>query len=98
LDPTCDLDKIADITDGYTGADIEGLVNAAAIVAIKEHINLIQKSDNAKISSQVNSSHNNEETSDLISPTSTKLRISMRHFEDALKKIKKKETLSNIAK
>jgi transitional endoplasmic reticulum ATPase len=98
LDPTCDLDKIADKTEGYTGADIEGLVNAAAILAIKEHINLMEKSDNAKITSQAISHHNNKETVNIISPRSMKFRISMRHFEDALKKIKKKETLHNIAK
>ncbi|HET6589971.1 MAG TPA: CDC48 family AAA ATPase [Candidatus Nitrosocosmicus sp.] len=98
LDPTCDLDKIADMTEGYTGADIEGLVNAAAILAIKEHINLMEKSDNAKITSQAISHHNNKETVNIISPRSMKFRISMRHFEDTLKKIKKKETLHNIAK
>ncbi|KAF0867557.1 CDC48 family AAA ATPase [Candidatus Nitrosocosmicus sp. SS] len=98
LDPTCDLDKITDLTEGYTGADIEGLVNAAAIVAIKEHIELMQKSDSKGVSSQINNHHNNKQTADNISPKSVKFRISMRHFEGALKKIKKRETISSVVK
>ncbi len=63
LDSDVNLDKMVEITDGLTGADIAALVNAAAMSAIKEHVG--QKSG-------------------------SKLRISMRHFEAALNKIKKK--------
>jgi transitional endoplasmic reticulum ATPase len=98
LDSTCDLDKITDLTEGYTGADLEALVNAAAIVAIKEHIDLIQKSDSIDILSQVNNQHNNKKTTESTAPKSVRLRIGMRHFEDALKKIKKRETLSTVVK
>ncbi len=98
LDSTCDFDKITELTEGYTGADLEALVNTAAMVAIKEHINLIQKSDSTDVPSQVNNHHNNKKTADRITPKSTRLRIGMRNFEDALKKIKKRETLSTIVK
>ena len=63
LEPDVNLDKLVEMTEGMTGADIAALVNAAAMSAIKEHVR--QKS-------------------------SSKLRISMRHFETALDKIKKK--------
>src|SRR5918996_846614 len=63
LESDVNLDKLVEMTEGMTGADIAALVNAAAMSAIKEHIR--QKS-------------------------SSKLRISMRHFETALDKIKKK--------
>jgi transitional endoplasmic reticulum ATPase len=63
LEPDVNLDKLVEMTEGMTGADIAALVNAAAMSAIKEHVR--QKSD-------------------------SKLRISMRHFETALDKIKKK--------
>jgi transitional endoplasmic reticulum ATPase len=102
LDTTCNLDKIADLTEGYTGADLEALVNAAAILAIKEHINLIQKSDSTGVSSQLDSHlYNNKRPAKTDSTTTAKsmrLKISMRHFEDALKKIKKRETLSTVVK
>jgi transitional endoplasmic reticulum ATPase len=63
LESDVNLDKLVEMTEGMTGADIAALVNAAAMSAIKEHVR--QKSGN-------------------------KLRISMRHFETALNKIKKK--------
>jgi transitional endoplasmic reticulum ATPase len=62
LESDVNLDKMVEITDGMTGADIAALVNSAAMSAIKEHVG--QKSG-------------------------SKLRISMRHFEAALNKIKK---------
>src|ERR671916_171867 len=63
LDSDVNLDKLLEMTEGMTGADIAALVNAAAMSAIKEHVR--QKSD-------------------------TKLRISMKHFETALNKIRRK--------
>ena len=63
LDSDVNLDKLVEMTEGMTGADIAALVNAAAMGAIKDHVS--QRSD-------------------------TKLKISMKHFETALNKIKKK--------
>ncbi|MFL6483147.1 MAG: CDC48 family AAA ATPase [Nitrososphaera sp.] len=63
LESNVNLDKLIDMTEGMTGADIAALVNAAAMGAIKDHVS--QKSD-------------------------TKLRISIKHFETALDRIKKK--------
>jgi transitional endoplasmic reticulum ATPase len=63
LESDVNLDKLVEMTEGMTGADIAALVNAAAMTAIKEHVR--QKSG-------------------------SKLRISMRHFETALNKVKKK--------
>ncbi len=63
LESDVNLDKLVEMTEGMTGADIAALVNAAAMTAIKEHVR--QRGG-------------------------SKLRISMRHFETALNKIKKK--------
>lgn len=68
LDSDVNLDKMVEMTEGMTGADIAALVNAAAMSAIKEHVR--QKSG-------------------------TKLIISMKHFEAALNKIKKKMKSGN---
>ncbi|MDQ2685720.1 MAG: hypothetical protein M3Y25_07750, partial [Thermoproteota archaeon] len=69
-----------------------------AIVAIKEHINLIQKSDSTDVFSQLNKHYKDKKTEDNITTKSVRLRIGLRHFEDALKKIKKRETLSPVMK
>ncbi|MEO9296144.1 MAG: CDC48 family AAA ATPase [Nitrososphaera sp.] len=63
LDPDVDLDRLVEMTEGFTGADIAAMVNTAAITAIKEHV------DKKK---------------------AAKLSLSMRHFETALDKIKRK--------
>jgi transitional endoplasmic reticulum ATPase len=63
LESDVNLDKLIEMTEGMTGADIAALVNAAAMTAIKEHVR--QKGG-------------------------SKVRISMKHFETALNKIKKK--------
>jgi transitional endoplasmic reticulum ATPase len=68
LDSDVNLDKLVEMTEGMTGADIAALVNAAAMTAIKEHV--LQKSG-------------------------SKLKISMRHFDAALNKVKKKNNSSN---
>lgn len=63
LESDVNLDKLVEMTEGMTGADVAALVNAAAMTAIKEHVR--QKSG-------------------------SKLKVSMKHFETALNKIKKK--------
>ncbi|HXG05827.1 MAG TPA: CDC48 family AAA ATPase [Nitrososphaera sp.] len=64
LDSDVNLDKLVEMTDGMTGADIAAVVNAAAMTAIKEHIS---KNDDKKAG---------------------KLKISMKHFDAALDKVK----------
>lgn len=64
LDSDVSLDKLVEMTDGMTGADIAAMVNAAAMTAIKEHVTKSKKD------------------------STEKLRISMKHFESALDKVK----------
>ncbi|TLY08200.1 MAG: CDC48 family AAA ATPase [Thaumarchaeota archaeon] len=45
LDRSVSLDKLVEMTDGYTGADVAALVNAAAMSAIKQHIDGGKKSN-----------------------------------------------------
>lgn len=65
IDSDVNLDKLVEMTDGMTGADIAAVVNAAAMSAIKEHVS--GKKDGKKAG---------------------KLKISMKHFESALDKVK----------
>jgi transitional endoplasmic reticulum ATPase len=60
LDSDVNLDKLVEMTETMTGADIAAIVNAAGMTAIKEHV----------------------------SKKGGKLKISMKHFEAALDKIK----------
>ncbi|MEM3079017.1 MAG: AAA family ATPase, partial [Thermoproteota archaeon] len=64
-----ELGKLAEITEGYTGADIAAVCNTAVMLAIREHM----------------TKHKNEEE---IKKSAKDLKISMKHFEEALKKVK----------
>ncbi len=48
LDSDVQMDKLVEMTDGMTGAEIAAIVNAAAMTAIKEHVN--QKGSKLKVS------------------------------------------------
>jgi transitional endoplasmic reticulum ATPase len=64
-----DINRLADATDGYTGADIASLASAAVMLALREHISKYKDSKEAE-------NHKEE------------LKIYMKHFEEAMKKIR----------
>ena len=72
IDQDVNLNKLVEMTDGMTGADIAALVNAAALSAIKEHLN---KKEDKKAG---------------------RMKISMKHFESALGKIKRGSTRAKV--
>lgn len=43
-----DLEKLAEITEGYTGADIAGVCSAAKLLAIREHVEKYKDVEDAK--------------------------------------------------
>src|ERR671910_991473 len=88
-----DIDKLVSLTDSFTGAEIEALVNAAAIAAIKEHViakeqkemNNDQKTDtNIKDTFKINEKKENKLEEE------EELEISIKHFESSFSKIAKK--------
>ena len=84
---TVNIDKLVDLTDGYTGADIAAMVNAAAMSAIKEHMmTSVNKENETKEEARAKTREYIKENEQ----QKPKLKISMNHFESALQKIKKK--------
>ncbi|MDK2465204.1 MAG: AAA family ATPase, partial [Candidatus Korarchaeota archaeon] len=68
-----DLEELAKRTEGYTGADLEALVDAAALLAIQE---LVQKYPDPEEAEK----HSDE------------LKITMKHFEEAMKRVRPMST------
>jgi len=66
-----DLTKLADMTEGYTGADLASVANAAVIGAIKQYVKVHGKAAEGE---------------------SAGLSVSMKDFEDAIEKLKRKKT------
>jgi transitional endoplasmic reticulum ATPase len=83
LDSTVNLDRLVELTKGYSGADIAALVNAAAMSAIKEYV-VVNKEDHTK-------SETKYEEPNRVIP----LAISIKHFEAGLRKIKRNVRVSN---
>ena len=75
IDSTVNVDKLAELTDGYTGADIAAIVNAAAMSAIKDQISSKSGDKNNITTTGHKQQH---------------LTISMKHMEAGLQKISKK--------
>jgi transitional endoplasmic reticulum ATPase len=104
LDNTVDMDKLVELTGGFTGADIAAIVNAAAMSAIKEYVATIK---NNKVRVENKTADPNTTTNTTIKGEGDKsqdkqkedkrpdLKITMKHFESALQKIKRKTTAIN---
>jgi transitional endoplasmic reticulum ATPase len=79
LDTDVDLEKLVDLTEGWTGADISNMVNTAAISAIREYIstNDEQNQHQEDIAKKIRSNRHTRE----------RLKVSMRHFQSAMEKV-----------
>ena len=88
------IDKLVDLTDRYTGAEIEALVNAAAIASVREYIiakeqkSTKEKDTNTEPPSGMKEKYDNDKKEE------EELEISMKHFKSSLSKIAKKNTPS----
>ncbi len=63
------IERIADMTDGFSGADLSAVVNTAMSLVLQEFVASYPKPDDATV-------HANE------------AKVSMRHFEDSIRKVK----------
>ena len=68
------LDKIAEITDGMSGADVAAIANTAVSIVIHEYLD-------------------KHPTKEELEKASTDAKVTMRHFEEAVKKVKTQKDL-----
>jgi transitional endoplasmic reticulum ATPase len=102
LDNTVDMEKLVELTNGLTGADIAAIVNAAAMSAIKEHVATISETNSSgrrKEKTMTAAAIEEQEKEGAESQAGEHkddekqgLKIAMKHFESALQKIKKRTT------
>jgi transitional endoplasmic reticulum ATPase len=88
IDKSVNVDRIVELTKGFSGADIAALVNAAAMSAVKEYIAI----NRAGQSNDKNEFYYTDEKRTQIQKAP--LTITMKHFEAALKKIKPKPNIA----
>ena len=85
------IDKLVELTDSFTGAEIEALVNAAAIAAVKEHVIIREQKEqnkNQKTDTSVTDTSKTQEIKE--NKIIEELEISMKHFESSFSKFAKK--------
>jgi transitional endoplasmic reticulum ATPase len=80
LDTDVDLEKLVELIEGWTGADIGNMVNTAAISAIRERISTSKHEQDQQNKDVM-------EKSDRKKPTKERLKISLRHFQSAIEKV-----------
>jgi transitional endoplasmic reticulum ATPase len=68
------LDKIAELTDGMSGADVAAIANTAVSIVIHEYLD-------------------KHPTKEELEKASTDAKVTMRHFEEAVKKVKTQKDL-----
>ena len=85
------IDKLVNLTDSFTGAEIEALVNAAAIAAVKEHVITREQKEqnkNQRTDTNIKDTFKIQEIKE--NKLKEELEISMKHFEISFSKIAKK--------
>lgn len=80
LDTDVDLEKLVELIEGWTGADIGNMVNTAAISAIRERISTSKHEQDQQNKDVM-------EKSDRKKHTKERLKISLRHFQSAIEKV-----------
>jgi len=71
------VDKILELTDGFTGAEIEGIINSASVIALRDFLK-----DHTKNKEQTNNSKIEKQDLD-------KFKITLNHFIRAKEKMKR---------
>jgi transitional endoplasmic reticulum ATPase len=85
LDADVDLGNLAELTEGWTGADIGNMVNTAALSAIRERITVDLESGKGKKQDKDLAVKNRDNKY-----TRDRLKVSMRHFQSAIEKVNRK--------
>jgi transitional endoplasmic reticulum ATPase len=80
LDTDIELQKLLELTEGWTGADIGNMVNTAAISAIRERISTSEQEQDQQNKKVM-------EKSDMNKHTKERLKVSMRHSQSAIEKV-----------
>ena len=81
-----DFDKIADLTDGLSSADVASIANTAVSLVVHEHL------DNAVPSDDL-SDEEKKKIVDEIEKKAADARVTMKHFEEAVRKVREQKDL-----
>ena len=81
-----DFDKIAELTDGLSSADVASIANTAVSLVVHEHL------DNATPDENL-SDEEKKKIVDEIEKKAADARVTMKHFEEAVRKVREQKDL-----
>jgi len=81
-----DFDKIADLTDGLSSADVASIANTAVSLVVHEHLDNATPDDNL-------SDEEKKKIVDEIEKKAADARVTMKHFEEAVRKVREQKDL-----
>ena len=81
-----DFDKIADLTDGLSSADVASIANTAVSLVVHEHLDNAIPDDNL-------SDEEKKKIVDDIEKKAADARVTMKHFEEAVRKVREQKDL-----
>ena len=81
-----DFDKIADLTDGLSSADVASIANTAVSLVVHEHLDNAVPDDNL-------SDEEKKKIVDEIEKKAADARVTMKHFEEAVRKVREQKDL-----
>jgi len=83
---TVDFDKIADLTDGLSSADVASIANTAVSLVVHEHLDNATPDDNL-------SDEEKKKIVDEIEKKAADAKVKMSHFEEAVRKVREQKDL-----
>ena len=81
-----DFDKIADLTDGLSSADVASIANTAVSLVVHEHLDNAVPDDNL-------SDEEKKKIVDEIEKKAADAKVKMSHFEEAVRKVREQKDL-----
>ena len=81
-----DFDKISDLTDGLSSADVASIANTAVSLVVHEHLDNAVPDDNL-------SDDEKKKIVDEIEKKAADARVTMKHFEEAVRKVREQKDL-----
>ena len=90
--------KLAEETDGFSGADVAAIANTAVSFVIHEHLDKYSMSDMHTKKDSTSEEERNAEASQVkevakVEKAAESAKVTMKHFEDAVKKVREQKDL-----
>ena len=86
IDDSIDFEKLAELTDGLSSADVASISNTAVSLVVHEHLDTAAPDKNL-------SDEETKKIVDAIEKKAAEAKVTMKHFEEAVRKVREQKDL-----